>query len=106
MESVYKLAQIKKAGLFLPESFEWLVLSSGVVKGKDVAEILSHPADFIESHDYFSWESFFTQELIEKTAGTYLEYHKRSLNSNYLKDHEFHAIASQLEASGLPAISS
>ena len=96
MELVYELAVSRHAGLFLPESFEWLVLRSGLVKDGEVAQILADPASFIESRDYFSWERFFTALLVERTSGTYLRYSKRSLNPAYLGEKESAAIATLL----------
>lgn len=101
MELVFDLARRKGAGLFLPESFEWVVLSSGLIKDDEVARILNNPADYIESRDNFSWETFFTKELVSRTAGTYLEYHKQKLNAHYLDERPFRAIAAQVEASGI-----
>ncbi len=101
MELVFDLACRKGAGLFLPESFEWVVLSSGAVKDEEITQVIAHPADFIESRENFSWETFFTKELVARTAGTYLEYHKQKLNAHYLDDRPFRAIAAQVEASGI-----
>ena len=78
------LEKRKNLSLFVPESFEWIILKSGVVK--DVEKILEHPEDFADSTEFFSWEQFFTKLLTEKTKGTYLKYLKRKLNPNYLSD--------------------
>ncbi len=86
MDRVMKLVHKKKGVvLYLPESFEWLILQSGVVKKEGLRDILIKPADFIESEDYFSWERFFSQLLVELTEGTYLKYTKRKLNKVYLQ---------------------
>jgi hypothetical protein len=69
--------------LFLPESFEWLILKSEIINDKEVETILEEPSDFIESKDYMSWERFFTALLIEKTKDTYLRYSKSFLNDIY-----------------------
>ncbi|MEY8324439.1 translation initiation factor 2 [Lachnospiraceae bacterium 54-11] len=69
---------------YLPESFEWLILKSGVIDGKQVQDILNHPEDFIESQKYFSWERFFTALLIEFTQNSYMKYSKSKLNEAYL----------------------
>ena len=78
------LEKRKNLSLFVPESFEWIILKSGVVK--DVEKILEHPEDFADSTEFFSWEQFFTKLLTEKTKGTYLKYSKRKLNPNYLSE--------------------
>ncbi|WP_026655832.1 hypothetical protein [Butyrivibrio sp. AE3003] len=72
--------------LFLPESFEWLILNSGIIKDSYVPDMLRAPYDFIDSRLYFSWEQFFTKELIRLSNGTYLAYQKNHINSNYLSD--------------------
>lgn len=72
--------------LYLPESFEWLLLNSEIISDGELKNILQNPSDFIESAEYFSWERFFTATLIEKTKGTYLQYNKSRLNGNFLID--------------------
>ena len=72
--------------LYLPESFEWIILKSGVIEDSNIAEILEHPEDYIESKDFFSWERYFTALLIQKTQDGYLKYSKRQLNSAYLQE--------------------
>lgn len=48
-----KLTQLMKSGkeivLYLPESFEWLILKSGIIEDREIKQILSSPADYIES---------------------------------------------------------
>lgn len=82
---------------YLPESFEWMILKSGLIDGKEIQEILQHPQDFIESQEYFSWERFFTSILIQYTKGTYLKYNKRRLNEVYLHDKMKKAILEVME---------
>lgn len=74
-----------KVHLYLPESFEWLLLSSGIIHDSELGDILDSPSEHIESSDYFSWERFFTALLIDKTKGSYLQYSKKKLNSNFLQ---------------------
>lgn len=75
-----------KVALYLPESFEWIVLRSDVLDDREVREILAHPEDYIDSREYFSWEPFFTKLLTEKSRGTYLQYQKSALNPVYLQE--------------------
>lgn len=70
--------------LYLPESFEWLILSSGIFKDKEIKRILDAPSDYIDSKEYFSWERFFTALLTDRSKNTYLAYAKRRLNRGYL----------------------
>lgn len=101
METVLELARQRHAGLFLPESFEWLILKSGLVRETDVPKLLANPAEYIESRDYFSWERFFTAVLVQKTKDGYLHYNKAQLNPAYLEDRERAMIEAQLTQTGL-----
>ncbi len=74
----------KNVALFLPESFEWMIMNADILKNNTVRSILSNPSEYIESKLYFSWERFFTAVLIEQTKDSYLAYAKRKLNPAYL----------------------
>ena len=84
MDLVMSLRRLKRVQLFLPESFEWLILNSGLFNDRETRETLEQPSDFIESSEFFSWEQFFTKTLIEITANSYLAYRKDELNPVYL----------------------
>ena len=71
--------------LYLPESFEWILLHSGILKNNEIKNILENPGDYINSEEYFSWERFFTRLLIDITKDTYLRYNKQKLNKAYLQ---------------------
>ena len=77
----------RKSGirLYLPESFEWIILASDVLSDNEVRAILKNPADYIDSKTYFSWERFFTSLLVSKSNDTWLKYNKSELNPVYLK---------------------
>lgn len=97
MDRVLQLVQTREnLVLYLPESFEWLILSSGILKDAETTQILQTPSGYIESKEYFSWERYFTALLTEKTAGTYLNYTKKTLNEAYLKDGVKNAILDQM----------
>ena len=81
-----------EVSLSLPESFEWLILKSGLIDGNRIADILQHTEDFLESSEYFSWERFYTKLLISETEGTYLQYSKQKLNDVYLNPNEKEAV--------------
>lgn len=68
----------------LPESFEWLLLSSGVVKADGVEECLASPENYVDSAKYMSWEQFFTSVLSDATKGTPLAYNKGRIAKGYL----------------------
>jgi len=84
----------KNAVLFLPESFEYLLLKADIFDDSEVRKILENPQDFIESKDFFSWEQFFTNLLVEKSQNSYLKYSKKKLNKNYLEEKVFRKISS------------
>ena len=83
--------------LYLPESFEWLILKSDVLRMQDVKEILDSPENYIESSVYFSWEQFFTELLSEKTKGTYMQYSKDHIANFYLQDKNVQKILKEIE---------
>ena len=98
MDRVLQLVQTRKnLALYLPESFEWLILSSGILKDAETTQILQTPSGYIDSKEYFSWERYFTALLIEKAAGTYLNYTKKTLNEAYLRDGVKNAILGQMQ---------
>lgn len=81
-----QITRNKNIHLFLPESFEWIILNSGLISGKDISEILKEPEKYVDSKKFFSWERFFTKMLMEKTTGTYFQYKKTKLNETYLHE--------------------
>lgn len=92
IERVLAVKKARNVIVYLPESFEWIVLKSGLVKGKEIPEILKEPSLHIESSQYFSWERYFTALLIKETNGNYLQYNKTELNPAYLQQHEQMAV--------------
>lgn len=87
----------KNIALYLPESFEWLILSSGILKSRFVDGILNDPSEYIESKEYFSWERFFTAVLIDETKDNFLAYTKRELNPVYLEKSMRETILMQMD---------
>lgn len=87
MANLYNLAENNtKLNLYLPESFEWIILDSDVLNDAEIRRILKEPENFIASDEYFSWERYFTALLVEKSDSTYLKYSKHSLNRNYFNE--------------------
>ena len=70
----------------LPESFEWLLLSSGVLGSSEVDKVLEDPSQYVDSAEHMSWERFFTAYLRQQTEGTPFAYKKDSLAKAYLVD--------------------
>ncbi len=67
----------------LPESFEWLILRSGLINEPDLTEMMENPGNSIESAKYFSWENFFEDYLIQHTHNSFRAYNKSSLHTFY-----------------------
>ena len=87
MNRLYKQVKVKSnVKLYLPESFEWIILQSGIVDEKEIRTILLEPEQYIDSKDYFSWEQYFAKLLIRCTENTYLQYRKSKLNETYLHE--------------------
>lgn len=84
MEIYKSLKNPANVTLCLPESFEWLILKSGLLRQEDINEILKNPAEHIESKDFFSWEQFFTHLLVERTND--LDYMRYNENKSTLAD--------------------
>lgn len=84
IEKIEKMRRINdQIDLYLPESFEWMILKSGILEEKKIKDILDYPADYIESKEYFSWERFFTELLVRETKNTQFQYFKSKLNKYY-----------------------
>lgn len=98
MNRLYKETLKKKnIHLYLPEFFEWLILSSGLISDKDIKTMLEEPENYIDSTEYFSWERFFTKLLVTRTEETYLKYSKSKLNSNYLHEKNKERIVNMMQ---------
>ena len=67
----------------LPESFEWLLMHSGMLGSDEVDRMLEDPGSHIESSEYASWEQFFTAYLKRQTEGTRFAYSKSELAEAY-----------------------
>lgn len=86
-----------EVSVYLPESFEWIILSSGLIDGKRIAGILKEPEEYIDSKESFSWEQYFTKLLVDETKDTFKKYSKTHLNEVYLGDKEKQAIFKVIE---------
>ena len=99
MNGLYEISHKKKnIYLYIPESFEWIVLKSGLIDDREIRKILETPELFIDSKKYFSWERFFTNLLIEKTKNSYLQYRKSAINKTYLHSKNKEKILNCIEA--------
>lgn len=77
----YLASSGKNCVIYAPESFEFIILSSGII---DVpATIISETYMHADSTEFISWEEFYTHYLVQKTAGTVYAYNKSSLADAY-----------------------
>lgn len=89
MDSVIaKLKRLNNYMLYAPESFEWLILKSGVLGHIDKLEDkLEHTENYADSTKYFSWERFYTALIkdITKNMGK-IQYSKSKLPDWYKRE--------------------
>jgi hypothetical protein len=98
MNKLYQYMRLHDTtNLYLPESFEWMILKAGVISGINIQSILEHPEEYIDSKKYMSWERYFTNLLIENTKDTFLKYNKGSLNESYLQERIKNSILNIME---------
>ena len=99
VNDIYRLMQEKSAkfSLYLPESLEWLLLKADLIGQPEILEILEHPADFIESSEFFSWERFFTNLLERRTKNIpYMRYDKAKLPEFYLQEENLEKVIAEM----------
>lgn len=72
--------------LYLPESFEWLLLYADIFNKSFIRKKLEEAENYIESEKYFSWERYFTDLLMEETKDSPYPYDKSNLKDFYLQD--------------------
>lgn len=86
----------RRISLWLPESFEYLILKSGIIKSDKLTQILNDIPEYVECEMYESWEMFFTELLITLTADGVEKYSKNTLNAYYLQEWVIDKIKEQL----------
>ena len=96
IDRVLKLQSSPNFRLCLPESFEWLIMKSGLIKTADISFVLDNTSDYVESSEYFSWENFFENYLIQNTVNTQFQYAKREINPVYLIEANSKKIAEEI----------
>lgn len=67
----------------LPESFEWLLLESGIIRSDEIKVALADPSSHVDCSDYESWEQYFTDLLRTQSVGTPFSYKKGELPDAY-----------------------
>lgn len=94
--SSFQAQNDRRISLWLPESFEYLILRSGVLKSEKIEQILNDIPEYVECEKYESWENFFTDILVIMTADGIEKYSKSTLNTYYLQDWIVDKIKGQL----------
>ncbi len=96
IDKTYKMCKYNKnINICLPESFEWMILKSGVIKNKKIEKILKSTFEIIDITKFFSWEKFFTYYLEEITKDSkMLKYDKKKISAYYLKEKNMKKIVS------------
>lgn len=94
LEEILQYIKYKKknAEIYAPESFEYLILASGMWKDSFVKDICDKTYDYADSVTYVSWERFYTAMLVKITEGTERKYSKTGLNAYYLSDRNIELI--------------
>ena len=89
IQDIVKAQQLRpgKIGIFLPESFEWLILKSGLVNDPEW-EMITAPEKYVDSQKFFSWERYFTDLLVETTRG--MDYKQYPANKSSLPEFYTH----------------
>ena len=82
--------------VFAPESFEYLLLTSGLFKSNEVNNKCHNTYDYADSVKYMSWEQFFAELLIAITKDTEMQYSKHKLNAYYLSARNMELITDSL----------
>ena len=90
-----------KIGIFLPESFEWLILKSGLVNDPEW-ERVTIPENFIDSSEYFSWERYFTDLLVDVTREQ--DYSRYPANKGTLPEFYIHERSIEQITKNMPGI--
>ena len=84
-DRVFKLQSLypQNITICLPESFEWLILQSGLVDAPDLKDALRDTSSHVESRKHFSWEQFYASYLRQISQDTPFKYEKGRLRKAY-----------------------
>ena len=85
MKNVMELLNLyTNYSLYLPESFEWLILKSDAIPGNNnIKQILDNTYNYVDSCKYMSWEQYFTQLLKDacNKSSANVSYNKSKLHT-------------------------
>ena len=82
MQDCMELTEVYPVSIFAPESFEFLILESGLIEVP--MTVLEQTWDYADSVKYFSWEEYYTWYLSDISRNEVYQYSKRKLN-NFFK---------------------
>jgi hypothetical protein len=91
----FEIAEQRRISIWLPESFEYLILKSGIVQDKEISAILEETSAYVECGEFVSWEQFFTHLLVSVTNDTDHRYSKQKLDGYYLQSNHVKKILEQ-----------
>ena len=66
--NAFRVQSSRRISLWLPESFEYLILKSNILKSEKLMEIMENIPEYVDCEKYESWENFFTELLVTMTA--------------------------------------
>lgn len=72
-----------KLCIFLPESFEYLILKSNILKLSGIEDEIENTHMYAETSEHFSWERYFSARLEKATENTRKRYKKKKLYDYY-----------------------
>lgn len=82
----FRTGKGRRVSIWMPESFEYLILRAGLIQSKDLEKIFAATSDYVEAKEYESWERYFTHLLTSMTRDTPNAYSKSTLNKFYITD--------------------
>lgn len=91
--------------LFLPESFEYMILKSKIYYDKDLNDVLHNTWKYVEYKKYSSWERYFTKYLVDISSNTSIPYKKSGFRKGFLNKGNIKKILDLNELSFLSIVS-
>lgn len=79
--------------VFLPESFEYMVLRSSLCRRFCSQDVLDNTYNYADTKNYYSWEDFYTRYLVDKTSNDKqfskkMHYDKHKLRKYYVDNYD------------------
>ena len=99
-ETMEYLEEFPNYVIYLPESFEWIILKAEIIRSDVLKKILEEPSVYIDSTQYFSWEQYFTNLLERLTTDHEIipKYNKSKLPGFYKSHGNSEKILKQLDS--------